>query len=129
MTDNTSIKWVAGLSNGETLVEGKDICEPDKELSAWGKLQKHLKDNNLTILSFNLWVGLRHFNLPSSNSKFGGKSPLSYNCFRKWEGDTLGTGDWVEEYICAEAIYDGFKVQLWVDMRDTDKSWINIMET
>ena len=124
MTENTP-RWVAGLSNGETLTEGKGICEADKELSAWAKLQKHLKDNNLTITSFSIRVGDNHFNLPSNTPKFGGLVPLAYNCFRTWSGDVLGSGDRVEEYICAEAIYENYKVQQWVNLRDSSKSWIN----
>lgn len=129
MTENTSIKWIAGLSNGETLVEGEGIVAPDAEASAWSKLQAHLKNNNLTINSFGLWVGDKHFNLPSrnpNNPKFEGLVPLSYNCFRTWEGDVLGTGTWSEEFICAEAIYQNFKLQLWVNIKDTDKTKINI---
>ena len=126
MTENTP-KWVAGLSNGETLTEGQGLVTPDKESSSWAKLQKYLLDNHLTINSFSLRVGDSHFNLPSNRPKFEGLVPLRYNCFRKFAGDTLGTGSDVEEYICAEAIYDTYKIQQWVDLRDHLKSWINIL--
>ena len=127
MTENTP-KWVAGLNNGETLTEGKGICEGDDKASAWAKLKGHLSDNDLRMTSFSIHVGDKHFNLPGNNSRFGGEIPIDYNCLRKYAGDALGTGTNVEEYICAEAIYDGYRLQVWVDIHDTNKSWINIIK-
>ena len=111
MTENTP-KWVVGLSNGETLVENTGICVADTELSSWGKLQKHLQDNNLTITSFQIRVGDKHFNLPNNTDRFDkihhsfkGAIPLSYNCFRsEWSGNAMGGGGNHEEYIHAHAV-------------------------
>lgn len=125
ITENTSVRWVAGLSNGETLVEGKGIVEEVKgEDSPWHKLQAYLKENNLTIQSFGLWADDRHFNLPSNKPKFGGQVPVGYDCHRYFASDALDGEGSSEHYIFAEAIYPGYRVQLWVDLRDTSKSWI-----
>jgi len=127
MTENTSVRWVAGLSNGETLVEGKGVVEKIKgEDSPWLKLQNYLKENNLTIQSFGLWAGDKHFNLPSLKPRFGGQAPIGYDCHRYYAGDVLAGGGSSEHYICAEAIYPSYKVQLWVDLMDTNKSWIDV---
>jgi len=128
--ENTGSKWIAGLSNGETLVEGKDkVAHIKGEDSPWWKLQKYIKENKLTIHSFGIWVGDKHFNLPSIKPKFEGEVPLSYNCFRKVVSDVFtGENDTLKEsYICAEAIYKDYKVQVWVDEKDTNKSWVNLI--
>ena len=125
--ETTDSKWLAGLSNGETLVEGKGkVAHVDGEDSPWHKLQSYLTENKLTIKSFGIWIGDRHFNLPSSKPKFGGEIPLKYNCFRKFSADGLGGENNVEHYICAEAIYADYKVQLWIDEQDTNKMWFDI---
>lgn len=128
MIPESKIKFVCGLSNGEDLVEGKGVLSivPGED-SPWWKLQKYIKDNDLKITSFYLAYGDRHFVLPSISPKFGGESPLSYNCYRRYEGDVLGSGDNYEHYCVAEALYPTFKVQLWVDEREGMKSWINIV--
>lgn len=126
MTENTSPRWVAGLSNGETLKENEGKCYADQNLSSWARLQQYIKENNLAITSFGLWVGDRHFNLPSNKPKFGGVAPLSYDCHRTWEGNM---GEHGMEYIRAEAKYVGFTIQLFVDLNDTNKSWINVINT
>ena len=125
----SKIQFVCGLSNGETLVEGKGVLSKvEGEDSPWWKLQNYLKENNLTINSFNLWVGDRHYNLPSVNPKFGGETPKAYNCFRKYASDGVSGVENVEHYICAEAIYEDFTVQLWIDEQDTNKMWCNIKD-
>lgn len=125
----SKLRWIAGLSNGETLIEGEGIVSRiDGEDSPWWKLQKYLEEKNLTINSFYLASGGQHFNLPSINPKFGGEKPLGYNCFRRVRSDGLvGDTDNDEFYTCAEAIYDGFKIQLYVDENDLNKSWVNII--
>jgi hypothetical protein len=56
----SNVKFVCGLSNGESLVEGKGILAIVKgEDSPWWKLQKYLKERDLTINSFGLWTGDR----------------------------------------------------------------------
>jgi hypothetical protein len=124
----SKIRFICGLSNGEDLVEGKGLLSIVKgEDSPWWKLQKYVKDNNLKITSFYLAYKDRHFVLPSSDPKFGGEVPLSYNCFRRFGGDVLGSGDKWEHYAVAEAIYEDFKVQLFVDEKECEKSWVNIV--
>ena len=125
----SKVKWIAGLSNGETIIEGEGIASKvEGELSPWWKLQEYLKENNLTINSFYLACGGQHFNLPSVNPKFNGEKPLGYNCFRMVQTDSLvGDNSKDELYICAEAIYKNYKVQLWVDEKDTRKCWVNVI--
>jgi hypothetical protein len=124
----SKIRFICGLSNGDDLVEGKGLLSivPGED-SPWWKLQKYVKDNNLKITSFYLAYKDRHFVLPSSDPKFGGEVPLSYNCFRRFGGDVLGSGDKWEHYAVAEAIYEDFKVQLFVDEKECEKSWVNIV--
>ena len=123
----SNVKFVCGLSNGETLVEGRGVLEPNGENSSWWKLQEYIKERNLSIQSFGLWTGDRHYNLPSVNPKFKGQAPVSYNCFRRFSQDILMGQGSVEHYICAEAIYEDYTAQLWVDEQDTNKSWVNII--
>jgi hypothetical protein len=126
------IRFVAGLSNGETLVEGRGKLERvDGGLAPWHKLQAYIKENNLTINSFGLWIGDRHYNLPSMKPKFGGEIPLGYHCSRKFSADASLVGGSVEHpsiYICAEAIYEDYKVQLWIDEQDDNKVWVNLVQ-
>lgn len=126
---DSKIKWVAGLSNGVTLVEGEGIVSniPGED-SAWHKLQKYIKDNNLTVNSFYLSLGDKHFNLPSVKPKFGGMVPITYNCFRYVDTD-FATTTLYGLFKCAEAVYSDFKVQLYINEMDTNKSWVNIVHT
>jgi len=125
----SKLRWIAGLSNGETLIEGEGILSyVDGEDSPWWKLQSYLKEKNLTINSFYLSCGGRHFNLPSINPKFGGERPISYNCFRYVESNALSGKDKDEFYTCAEALYKNYRIQLWVNENDTSKMWVNLVE-
>lgn len=125
--ENTSSRWVAGLSNGETVVEGKGIAERiEGQDSPWWKLQTYLEQNNLQITSLGIWINDRHYNLPSNKPKFGGEIPLRYNFFRKVSVDYLTGSDDYEHYICVEAIYDTYKIQMYVDENDTNKMWISV---
>lgn len=127
--EENKIKFVVGLSNGENLIEGEGILSIiSGEDSPWWKLQKYLKDNNFKINSLYLSLGDRHFILPSIEPKFGGESPIRYNCFRKHAMSILSGRDKEERYICAEAIYSQYKVQLWVDEKEGLKSWVNIIK-
>ena len=124
----SNVKFVCGLSNGETLVEGRGVLEYNGENSSWWKLQEYIKERNLSIQSFGLWTGDRHYNLPSVNPKFKGQAPVSYNCFRRFSRNILmGQGN-VEHYICAEAIYEGYKLQIWIDEQDLNKMWCEIQD-
>ena len=134
--EENSIKWVAFLSNGETIVEGKGIASlVTGEDSPWHKLQGYIKRNALVITGLSLWIGDRHYNLPSNNPKFQGEVPKGYNFFKRgaMDADILGGGAvggmvrrYDLEYVCIEAIYDNYKVQIWVDGMDNNKSWVNV---
>jgi hypothetical protein len=39
----------------------------------------------------------------------------------------MGQGN-VEHYICAEAIYEEYKLQIWIDLEDTNKMWCEIQD-
>jgi len=126
------VKFVVGLSNGEILTEGKGILEKDGTLSPWHKLQAYLKDNDLEIRSMSLYsktkIGNRHYHLPNENNKFKGEVPKAYNCFRRYSGDVLVNNARYEHYTVMEAIYDDYKVQLWVSETDPDKCWVNLVK-
>ncbi len=129
----TKVKFIVGLSNGETLMEGKGILsEIEGEDSAWHKLMKYIQENGLEITSMSLQtksdIGNRHYHLPNEKGKFGGLVPISFNCFRKVISEE-GFGESLSEfYTCAEATYENFKVQLYVSERDCDKCWVNIVK-
>ena len=125
----SKISFVCTLSNGETYMEGKGLLSRIAgELSPWHKLQKYLSDNHLRITSMSLYSGNRHFNLPSSNPKFGGDVPIGFRFFRRFEDlDALSGGGGYNHFSCVEATYPEFKVQLYVDERDLDKCWVNIV--
>ena len=123
----SEIKWIAGLSNGETLVEGKGkVARIKGEDSPWLKLQAYLKESGLKIHSFGLWINDRHYNLPSILPKFGGEVPLEYNCFRRYAEDSMCGGGNIEHYICAEAVYEKYRMQLWINENDHGKCWIDL---
>lgn len=127
----SKIQWIVGLSNGETLIENEGVVSYIAgELSPWHKLQKYIKENELAITSLSLVsktsVGNRHYNLPNSSQKFGGMVPVSYNCCTYVDTDFL-SNKLYGLYKVAEAIYEDFKVQLYVSELDADKSWINIV--
>lgn len=127
----SKIKFVVGLSNGESLIEGEGLLVKEGD-SPWWKLQKYIKENDLEIRSMSLVsktkVGNRHYNLPNEKGKFSGLAPLGFNCFRHYASDGLSGDPSVEHYCVAEAFYQKFKVQLWVSEADPDKSWVNIVE-
>lgn len=131
------VKFVVGLSNGETLTEGKGVLAKDGTLSPWHKLQAYLKEKDLEIRSMSLYskteVGNRHYHLPNDPDKWAkfnkwkkGEVPVSYRCFRGVESD-WGKIESTSVYTCAEATYENFKVQLYVSEADPDKVWVNII--
>lgn len=125
------VKFIVGLSNGESLTEGKGVLSiVAGEDSPWHKLQKYIKENNLKITSMSLYskteVGNRHYHLPNEKSKFGGEVPISYNCFRMFADDGLTAGSY-EHYTVIEAVYKDFKIQLIASEIDPDKSWVNLV--
>jgi len=124
----TQIKWIIGLSNGETIKENEGIASSGQEFSPWWSLQNYIKENDLKITSLYLAKGNKHFNLPSIKPKFKGDTPIGYNCLTRVATDSLvGSSANDEYYRCAEAIYKDFKVQLYVDELDDNKAWVNIV--
>jgi len=132
MLPEEKVKFVVGLSNGEHLTEGEGVLSKVRgEDSPWWKLQHYLEDNDLEIRSMSLYsktkVGNRHYHLPNENNKFKGEVPKAYNCFRRYSGDVLVNNARYEHYTVMEAIYDDYKVQLWVSEIDNDKCWVNMI--
>ena len=129
------VKFICGLSNGESLIEGQDrLSYVAGEDSPWRKLQKYINDNELKITSLSLVckteLGNRHYNLPNAKPRFfgyEGRIPKDYRVFRRvyTEG---ATGGGYEHYTVAEAVYEDCRVQLWVSELDPDKSWVNLVE-
>ncbi len=117
-TESTPVKWAARLSNGESLVEGHGkVAVVPGEDSPWHKFRKYLKDNDLKITSFQLINGDRHYNLPKA---------YDYNCFRYVEMCLSSKEE--KHYICAQAIYGDCRLEVWVDLNDTNKVWFKLKE-
>ena len=103
-------RWLASLSDGSTAIEGVPPFDTIKgEDKPWPKLQKHLKDNNLTITGMRIQVSkddeaVRTYVLPSimpagAKGKFRSKkyaSPLGYTVNRIAEG-VLFSGEYHQE--------------------------------
>lgn len=127
------VHFAVGLSNGENLIEGEGrLLRVDGEDSPWYKLQKYIQDNGLEIRSMSLYskteVGNRHYHLPNTNPKFGGKAPKGFNFFRWGAIEALTGEELVEHYAVAEAIFEDYTVQLWVSELDSDKCWVNLVQ-
>jgi len=134
-----NVKWQVSLSNGETFFEGKSqFADVDGELSPWQKLMKYIDANSLSITSLSLFSGNRNYNIPpmGENPKFnpviGGQvsqKPFDFNMFRYAEGDIDSSGSVTPDklYTVAEAFFNGFKVQLWVDENNVDNCWVRIV--
>lgn len=121
------ISWQVGLSDGTTHYEGKGLFSLiTGENSPWLKLQKHLKEHALSITSLSLVFGSRRFNLPSSgnNPKFRmayiAEKPIGYNFFRIYGVDSVGQ---TNGCTVIEAIYQSYKLQVWVDNSNPNVSW------
>ncbi len=129
LPENTA-KWVASLSNGETIVEGTSkVEEIQGGLSSWQQLQKYMAANKLTITALQVKHGGRTFNLPSVTPKFGGAIPLGYHQGRWVAADANGPEDkfaLAEKCIFIQAIYSGLKVTLFVDEMGYNQSWIKV---
>lgn len=127
-------RWKVGLSNGESFIEGKGRfeCIPN-ELSPWLKLQNYLKQNNLHITSLSLFNEHGTHNLPSAgkNPKFSpfanAEKPIAYNYFSYVGGDLRRVGV-VDEFLVIEAIYQKYKLQIWVDKKNDNNSWVLVKE-
>lgn len=128
---DTNCVWVAGLSNGETIIEGQGIAqEIEHEISPWQKLQKYIVENGLEITSLKIRNKDRDFVLPSRGKKpykFGGETPLNFNYFRRVSSDVGIDGSFqgqTDLYIEIQAIYEDVIVSLLVDEHNPNLSWI-----
>jgi hypothetical protein len=126
------LKWKVGLSDGTNFTEGFGIfAEIPNEDSPWLKLRTYLLKNNLKITSLCLVDGNRVFNLPSAgkNPKFSAflnaPKPIEYNFGRPIGGYVCG-GD-TELYARIEAVYENYKLQLWVDENNPNNCWILVL--
>lgn len=142
MKPENTCKWVAGLSNGETIIEGVGrFSEKEGELSSWQQLQSYIVKEDLRINSLKVRVyaesGNRDFNLPSNNPKFNGEVPIDFNCERLIRSSisnskfvaqnyTIKEEDITQKYIKIQAIFPSFIVSLLVDEFDTNQSWISV---
>jgi hypothetical protein len=125
----SKIKFVVGLSNGESLVEGKGKLERIAGgLSPYHKMRKYLEDEGLEITSIGLWAGDIHHNLPSFAQKFNGLKPKGFEFFRRYEEDDALAGGAVNIYSVAEAHFELFKLQLWINENDLNKSWVVVKD-
>lgn len=126
------VQWIASLSNGETLHEGKgNFEEINGELSPWQKLLKYLEERDVEITSLSLGTNSgKRWNIPSAgkNPKFKEfadvAKPIGYRFFRKIGMDTSGANAGKEDlFTCIEAQYsNGVRLQVWVD-DESHVSW------
>lgn len=133
----TDVGWKVSLSNGETLYSGKGdyIPAPDK-LSPWNRLKKHMQDHDLRITSLSAYSDDgRTFNLPSAGRnprspifKDQATQPIGYNFFYCATSSTNANFDDASSYIVIEAIYEKYKLQIWVDRNNPDHCWSAIVE-
>jgi len=141
-----NVFWQVSLSNGETFFENKGrFVEIPNELSPWQKLYKYIAENKLLITSLSLYTNDgRTFNLPSAgkNPKFkpfnDAPKPIDYNFFRAIAREFTGMqegnkatiintkiSDW---FTIIEASYPSYKLQLWVDNRNTKNCWVLVVK-
>lgn len=138
---NHSVFFQVSLSNGETFFEEKGkFVTVQGEISPWQKLIKYATENKLEITSLSLYTkDGRTFNLPSAgrDPKFRpfalADKPLDYNfghyLARESEivdGKAINTtpSDW---FAVIEAIYEKYKLQLWVDENNNKNSWVLVV--
>ena len=126
------IRFIAGLSNGETVVEGKgQFTETTGELSPWRKLLAYCSDRGLTITSLSLAAGDGcRWSLPSAgkNPKFKAfaeaEKPVRYAFHRALGMDVIGTTKTYDGFAYIEAFYqNGQRLQVWVSEQPPHASW------
>jgi len=117
-----TLYFKAGLSNGETAIEGKGRFEViPGELSPINRLYEYIADEGLTITSLSIVTPEGHeFHAPSASKAprfhaFGdAQKPLSYQIYRKAGGDVVGDNTEFELFTVVETAFEGFSTQLWV---------------
>ena len=127
------VRWVVSLSNGETLYEERGSYRTvEGELSPWQRLQAYITEQGLEITSIVLLYQVKlgndvqdiTYHVPSAgrDPKFhafaNATKPIGYNFFRKLGGDVINgdiNQDTADVFTVAEAIYENYKLQLWID--------------
>lgn len=140
---NHNVLFQVSLSNGETFFEGKGNYQDLPGLpSPWQRLIRYTAENKLLITSLSLYTkDGRTFNLPSSgrDPKFRpfalADKPIDFNVCRYMarEHDIVDNKvqntEVSEWFTVAEAIYPDYKLQLWVDERNTKNAWTLLVKT
>ena len=129
-----NVKWQVSLSNGETIYEGKnDYAFIAGELSPWNRLIDYISQWGFGITSISLYTDSgKTFNIPSAGKspKFHAFStaekPIGLNFFRKAGKDLQGSEDF-EHYAVIEALFEEYKLQLWVSEADGNNCWAMVV--
>lgn len=127
------LKWNISLNNGQNFTEGVGIFSVvEGELSPWLKLEEYLLSNDLKITSLSIISDDgKTFNLPSlgKNPKFRAfltaPKPLYYN-FGRVIGNNISGGD-LEVFARIEAVYENYKLQLWVNENNPDSCHVLVI--
>lgn len=140
-----TVSFIASLSNGETIVEGKGDYSWEPGLkSPWNRLIRYSAEKKLTITSVSLFTpGGATYTLPPSGGKprFNGftnltaeEQPIDFEVKRfiaqemnvgiHLKKTTVENAVIAEFYTIAEAIYKDHVLQLWVDELNTRHSWV-----
>lgn len=77
-------RWIASLSNGETIFEDK----MKGVLSTWKRLGIYVKENKLAVTNMRLQIGGRHVELPSHREGY------------IVNGKVQSTGTWTRYNVC-----------------------------
>jgi hypothetical protein len=145
---NPKVKFIASLSDGSTIVEGKnDYAWIDGQKSPWVRLVNYAIKNKLLITSLSLLapsgavVTIPPVGKFAKSVAFSGRTeadvPVDYDVSRYIERAIMGhkTPDGkstIEEvsiekhYTIASALYKKFKIQVWVDEFDPRNTWVTI---
>jgi hypothetical protein len=123
----TRVRFAGSLSDGTNFFEDKGLFVGDEAASSWRKLLAYVNEKGLQFTSFMLTVDGYCYHLPSlgANPKFrsvNGAKPLSYNFFRKIASESntpQSERTVVDHYTVAEAIYEGYRTQLWINEINT----------
>lgn len=129
-----TIFFIAGLSNGETAIEGKGAWAVETGgLSPYQRLLSYCREKELTINSLSLGTDDgRRWTLPSAGKRpklrvlQDAPKPVAYKAFRKAAGEApIGQPIVISElYSVIEGTYeDGKRLQIWVRDGEGYPSW------
>lgn len=128
------VKWSVSLANGETFFEEKGAFQTlPGAPSPWQRLLAYCTTHHLTITSLSLYTDEgQTFHLPSNgtNPKFHAfhqaAKPLSYNFYRVVGHDIYDKV--FDHFAVIEAIYDSYRLQIWVNENDPKHSWVLVQK-